>query len=595
MVPMRGSAFLVMRKTTLVLMGSLLPLFTAATLMGQGTCPSNVPAGVTKCYFIDYAVGSDANNGTTESTPWQHAPGFANATGTVAAHTPSAGEGWIFKGGVTVDYHAWPAFVPYGGTASNPTYVGVDRAWYTGGSWTRPIFSGGGASGYHADTAGLISDSAHHTSHFIIDSIEFTGLYWNTSCGGDGSTACSYLSTWSAQGDTNWEAKNLYVHGWNHGASNTQTPGSLQYLIELGINATQASESSFHDSVIDGSDSSKDCCAGAGAFHIYNNYFSYLTNFIYLPVQNANYRLLVHDNTMVHNASQQGVVNGGSTSDAHPNCFHSWGAQVGYEFIYNNLMQCQYDVQSYASQIMLLEHDGATGIYVFNNVIASAGNAQGINPSNFTQPAGSAAASTFYIFNNTIEAELDPTPGASCYSLSYKSITTLADNFCITNNNLSGAVSPSLGFIYSYIGSYTAPSPAFSINCGSGGLHSNFGATQICAPIGSGNGTGNLNASQTYPFAPMDSTAAAKVSTGQNNTAYCTAISVINAAAGTACLSDTTVGVSYNAAKHTVTWPNRTPMARPTGTANWTNGAYEPGTGNSASVNPPSGLTATVN
>jgi hypothetical protein len=93
----------------------------------------------------------------------------------------------------------------------------------------------------------------------------------------------------------------------------------------------------------------------------------------------------------------------------------------------------------------------------------------------------------------------------------------------------------------------------------------------------------------------MDSTAAAKVGTGQNNMSYCTAISAINAAAGAACLSDTTVGISYNATKHTVTWPNRTPVPRPTGRASWTNGAYEPGTGTSASVNPPSGLTATVN
>jgi len=583
-----------MHKLSLFLTGSLFALFITTTLMAQGNCPSNVPAGVTKCYFIDYAGGSDVNNGTTESTPWQHAPGFANATGVAAAHTPSAGEGWIFRGGVIVDYHAWPAFIPYGGTPSNPTYIGVDPAWFTSGSWTRPIFDGGGASGYHADTTGMMSDSAHHTTNFIIDSIEFTGLYWVSSCGGDGSLACSYLSTYSYNSAARWEAKNIYAHGWSHGPSNTQTPGSYQFLFSLGLNAAATTESSFHDSVIDGSDSSDDCCAGVGAMNIYRNYFSHLSNFIYLPINTPNYLLLVHDNTMVHDSSQQGISGGGSTSDAHPNCFHSWGAQTGYEFIYNNLMQCQYAVPSYQNQVMLLEHDGATGIYVFNNVIASSGNAQGINPSNFAQPAGSAPASTFYIFNNTIEAESDPSPGASCYSLSYKSISTLADNFCITNNDLGGAVSPSLGFIYSYIGSYTAPSPTFSINCG-GGVQSNFGATQICAPIGSGNGTGNLNASQTYPFAPMDSTAAAKVGTGQNNTTYCAAISAINAGAGAACLRDTTVGVSYNTANHTVVWPNRTPLARPTGTANWTNGAYESGTGTSASVNPPSALTAIVN
>src|SRR4029077_14620960 len=96
----------------------------------------------------------------------------------------------------------------------------------------------------------------------------------------------------------------------------------------------------------------------------------------------------------------------------------------------------------------------------------------------------------------------------------------------------------------------------------------------ICAPIGSGDGTGNLNSSQTYPFAPMDSTAAAMVGMGQNNTAYSAAISALNAAAGAACLSDTSAGVSYNATTHTASYPARSPIARPS-SGNWTNGAYQ--------------------
>jgi hypothetical protein len=593
MVPIaEGASSLAMHKLSLFLTVSLFSLFITANLMAQGTCPSNVPAGVTKCYFIDYAGGSDASNGTSESTPWQHAPGFANVTGIALAHAPSAGEGWIFKGGVVVDFHAWPANVPWGGTAPNPTYIGVDRAWYTGTSWSRPIFNGGGASGYAADTRGMLTDVAHRTGNFIIDSIEFTGLYWVKSCGGDNSPACSYLATYngSTTSDT-WEAKNLYVHGWSHGPSNTQTPGSYQALVAVGNSGTQATQGSVHDSVFDGFDSSKDCCAAILATNIYNNYITYVSNSVYQSVNNAPMYVQVHDNTIVYNASQQGINpdgSGTSTSDAHPNCYHTWGLQAGYVFVYNNLIACQYSQPAYETETSLFEHDNATGIYIFNNVLIS-GRPDGIPLSSFQAGGGT---SVYYAFNNTFEGTLDPNPGGTCFTLGGQSTATLADNFCITNNWWSTVLNPTLKIFTGSV--HSLPSPTFSINCGRG-LQSNFGASQICAPIGSGNGAGNLNASQSYPFAPMDSTAAAKVGAGQNNAALCSAVSTINAAAGSACLSDTSLGVAYDAANHTVSWPRRPPVPRPTGTANWTNGAYEAGSGSSSSVSPPSGLAAIVN
>src|ERR1035437_10304250 len=54
--------------------------------------------GITNCYFIS-AAGADTNNGTSESTPWAHAPGMPKCTGTCASTTPAAGEGFIFRGG----------------------------------------------------------------------------------------------------------------------------------------------------------------------------------------------------------------------------------------------------------------------------------------------------------------------------------------------------------------------------------------------------------------------------------------------------------------------------------------------------------------
>ena len=92
-------------------------------------------------YYIDFS-GSDANNGTSKGTPWKRAPGMS---GFSAAYTHTAGDQFIFKGGVTWDNTIGPWVIPAinSGTISNIDYYGVDKTWYTGTSWTNPIFDGG--------------------------------------------------------------------------------------------------------------------------------------------------------------------------------------------------------------------------------------------------------------------------------------------------------------------------------------------------------------------------------------------------------------------------------------------------------------------
>src|SRR5580704_13175173 len=82
-----------------------------------GTCPASVPADIKNCYYIAPASGSDSNSGTSEASPWLHAPGMA---GTVTGVGPGAiddapgngcpsictlaNTGFIFKGGETIPY-----------------------------------------------------------------------------------------------------------------------------------------------------------------------------------------------------------------------------------------------------------------------------------------------------------------------------------------------------------------------------------------------------------------------------------------------------------------------------------------------------------
>src|SRR5208282_1157790 len=104
--------------------------------------------GVTSCYYVA-ANGSDSNNGTSESTPWLHAPGMANCSGNCAAVTPGPGAGFVFRGGDT--WHFGSSAAPatggtwtwqWSGSSGSPIYIGVDPAWYAGGSWARPVLTG---------------------------------------------------------------------------------------------------------------------------------------------------------------------------------------------------------------------------------------------------------------------------------------------------------------------------------------------------------------------------------------------------------------------------------------------------------------------
>src|SRR5215813_9183431 len=90
-------------------------------------------------YYIDFASGSDTNNGTSKSTPWQRSPGM---TGFKGQYTHAQGDVFIFKGGVTWTSTALPLTMVNSGGAGNPDKYTVDSSWFTGTSYSAPIFDG---------------------------------------------------------------------------------------------------------------------------------------------------------------------------------------------------------------------------------------------------------------------------------------------------------------------------------------------------------------------------------------------------------------------------------------------------------------------
>jgi hypothetical protein len=228
--------------------------------------------------------------------------------------------------------------------------------------------------------------------------------------------------------------------------------------------------------------------------------------------------------------------------------------------IYNNWVDCT----NANAETLEMEQDRAS-IYIFNNVFTNDYQGNGEAVSSFS---GAGYGGTYTYFQNTQECGIDPTPQGLCVELRNSATAFDYNNFGVTNDMDGATIVEESG----WGGKYTS-SPNTSVTC-SNITTTNYGGIQICFPVYK-DGNGNLNFNETYPFAPLDSAAAGTVGTGPNQSSLCSTIAATSAAAGAACISDTTLGVGLNSANHTVIWPARVPILRPTGTTAWHNGAYE--------------------
>lgn len=154
-------------------------------------------------YYVDHATGADTNDGASTATPWRNAPGMVGCTGKCAGLTLIAGDRVIFKGGVTWPSSALPLSIAHGGTTGTPVYFGVDKTWFAGTTWARPIFDDGGA----ASTLFVSFDA----DHVVVDEIEMTGLRW-------ASSGTQVVYVWFGE-HVDVTVSNSYLHGWSHTSS----------------------------------------------------------------------------------------------------------------------------------------------------------------------------------------------------------------------------------------------------------------------------------------------------------------------------------------------------------------------------------------
>lgn len=583
-------------------------IFAANSWASGGACPSGAnylnssnptgslvtlsSLGVTSCYYVS-AGGSDTNSGTSESSPWAHAPFMPAATGNPAAlatslsGTAAAGLGFIFKGGDSWHFGNSGAS-PYtggtwqfntgtlwSGTSSNPIYFGVDPAWYSGSSWSRPILTadnpvcngstlGGNCVAYTANywqqyyvnscayqiAGGSNMIDASWISYYVFDNFEMTGICLNTP--GQPYSSDSYVVYNNPHGEHVFE--NLYIHGWTHtsfagpNGSSACNSGTvcMDTLAFIGTPNTGIPSEKILFDVVDGSDS--DPTAGG---------------FAYAPLYDVEYSAIRY--------TSQGIGRQMHTfhdnlyeyffEDGHSNMLEDADEWSGTNVVYNNVLRNLETVGGTNGVGIWLNPSVGNTDYFFNNLIYNEGQMELFNVGNTITP--STNTGSYVLLNNTIDLTAGSGISVPCNRYATSSFSIVNTHFITETTPYTTGCAGSMG--------------PFTTN-----LTMNHAAATAAG----------YTTTQTYVDSPASSSGAT-VGKGTNQQSICSGISGDSSlsAAAASCSRDTTYAVVYNASTHTVSAPGRTTNARP-GSSPWDIGAY--GYSNSPSPAPPASAKATA-
>jgi len=389
-----------------VKMRRLSPLALAAFIVGV-LVTGNASAAT---YYIA-ANGNDSNNGTTNTTPWLHAPGMPNCNATCASANPQPGDKFIFRGGDTWHFGN-SALSPYNGNGSwgwnwagsasncnfDPSagavvttsciYIGVDQSWFAGASWVRPVMNLDNPLNTNFVSSCTYNDDGYawfiRSGYVQVDNLEFTG-YCTTTAGTGG-----IVDVLASPVDFSYD----YFHGF------TVVTGGAANGSHL-INCNGAGCSGFvkaDHSVFDGSDSSGAALAFTGAMggmaactDVEFSIIRYVGNFCVDGSGNTTTGAhIFHDNLFEYLYNPAG---------GHGNVIEMTSGVGGQQshgpvYFYNNVTRHLDEGVTFD----LIPNSGGK-VYAFNNVFYDIAN--GANC--FGPHSNGGAAITIYIYNNTFD------------------------------------------------------------------------------------------------------------------------------------------------------------------------------------------------
>lgn len=600
-------------------------------------------------FYVDYAKGSDSNNGIAKTSPWKHAPGMNGASGSASSTAVRAGDSVILKGCVTWPNAAFSWSFPYAGTNGNPIYVGVDKTWWdssvTGctSAWNRPVLNLGNA----APTDSFYRIILLLESYVTYDNFEVTNVACLPSPNGQ-----TNIFDWGDGSSSGITVQNMYIHGWNNPYFSVGT-GNIASGATTVTNYVPYSYSTKLPTAAWASSGEVKLQSFAGKIPYGNN------TPVVTGVSGTNPYTITFTNTA------------GGASQACTGCVF----QVGGDFcrISGGVEAAQTDdvmqdnvIDGSDTAEVQLNPSGDCGLSEGNNNFCVASGFAGWRLPNIwrdnvirfvdnvfigectewsgnlleyirlgTDPTGHTNAvecadnnpvnNATYFYGNTMRHMTNPnpnTPGGR-WSIGLGAIMSAprAGETSYAFNNVFHDILQNATFER---GSSTGKWKIFNntSDCGpswslaypcvasliAGDLvQNNHFITSSSTPLGNCSGytcTTNVTQSPTaasgqgytpsedYAYSPTSS-GGSTVETGTVLSSLCTAIGSANSAAGTACQNDTPYAVTYDSTNHVVVVPARKSLSRPGQQTAWDVGAYQFNGG--SQVDPPTHLQAVVN
>jgi len=374
-------------------------------------------------YYIDYLSGNDSNSGLSKSVPWQRHPYMQGFGG---SYIHQAGDQFLFKGEV-----AWPsATLPLricgvGGTGGNYDYYGVDKGWYLGSTWTRPVLDGENKT--LAGIQRIISLEygsfpplwGTNPSYIIFDAFEIKGLVIDTN-------DSFGLGSITAINSDYITIRNCYVHGWYIGP-NAVPDNQFGGIVFHAWDPYTINNNAVEDTEVSGAD-----CNKHGGVVIYR--------------ANTIRNWSVHDvpNLVLAGCNLIGshVYNSPDAYDpaSHENSIYLWGSRPGQTcYAYNNVIDGYSSVEPF---YLGMWGDSST-LYVYNNILNNAGNFK--TPVEIDQEGAPTTNSIrLYFYNNVMISNNDGT----CMRMGQRTgngplnTVVLQNNHCIGTSNVSWEVNP---------------------------------------------------------------------------------------------------------------------------------------------------------
>lgn len=474
-------------------------------------------------YYISTA-GADTNNGTSTATPWAHAPGMQSCTNTCGSTTPVAGDRFIFKGGETWGNANFKWTWSWSGTSGSRIYVGVDQTWFTGSTWTRPIFDAEGSV-----MAGSNVFLREDGSYVTIDNFEFTGFHSET---GQGFGNNTMINPGSADGVI---VEHCYFHGVTTSVdnirpvaitSNTSYPtANVDFTVRYNVFSGLDSVPVVADLLC-----AADCKADwqavyGGPVYFIGNVCEYLVNcYVGASLREAAYNLIYEIRTSIQ-------------AGDHGNALESLGEYPTLGgLIHDNVI---HTIRAAGYVTLWVQQLTGDTTYIWNNLIYNTGIGNIINLGD-SSPLINPCCGTVYVVNNTVYCGPDGD----------------ATKVCATPESGTGSVDAVIK------NNHWITSNASPINGAGRSLDASNNITHTEAQASADGFTLSQTPYALFPTAP----GAATVDAGANLSGLCSVMTTL--------CSDTLYGVVYDDSAHTATLYGRSVNIRPKGTA-WDVGAYE--------------------